>query len=197
MMAGPAINGKDIILGQQEEIMKIIGRDSAEIANAVELQSRLFDALDKPAKLNSIKDEIIELRFAEYSPEKMKHEDREQKRRELAMTVDAELQAMQTPWYNFLLTYDPADAIKDIECPIIAIFGEKDSQVLPKENAAAFENIMKKAGKNNYSLKTFPDANHLFQKAETGSPMEYGYLKKEFLPGFTDYIISEIKRVLK
>jgi len=45
-----------------------------------------------------------------------------------------------------------------------------------------------------FEIKIFEDANHLFQSAGNGSPSEYGKLKKEFTPGFLEYIKTWILR---
>ena len=45
--------------------------------------------------------------------------------------------------------------------------------------------------------KVFPDANHLFQAAGTGSPNEYAELEPEFLPGFLDTISAWILEQVK
>jgi hypothetical protein len=41
-------------------------------------------------------------------------------------------------------------------------------------------------------VESVPDANHLFQQADTGSPNEYATLPKEFAPGFLDLVTGWI-----
>ena len=43
-------------------------------------------------------------------------------------------------------------------------------------------------GNADVTFHTFPEANHLFQKAESGSPEEYATLEKAFVDGFLDMI---------
>jgi hypothetical protein len=45
---------------------------------------------------------------------------------------------------------------------------------------------LERAPTTDYTIEVIPGANHLFQEAVTGSPNEYGTLKKEFAPGFLD-----------
>ncbi len=43
-------------------------------------------------------------------------------------------------------------------------------------------------GNPDVTFHTFPEANHLFQEAETGSPAEYPLLEKAFVDGFLEMI---------
>ncbi len=38
---------------------------------------------------------------------------------------------------RFFITYDPRPTLRRLKCPVLAINGEKDLQVLPKENLDA------------------------------------------------------------
>jgi hypothetical protein len=71
----------------------------------------------------------------------------------------------------------------------LALFGEKDLQVDAKQNREMLE---KHLTHKNYTIITFPKANHLFQEALTGTIVEYSSLPKEFLPSFLPAISSWI-----
>ena len=64
----------------------------------------------------------------------------------------------------------------------MAIIGEKDLQVPPKENLIEIEKALKEGGNRHYVVKEIPGLNHLFQTAETGSPAEYGKIEETFSP---------------
>ena len=40
----------------------------------------------------------------------------------------------QKPWGPYFLTLDPSDAIAATHCPVLALNGEKDMQVIPQYN---------------------------------------------------------------
>jgi dienelactone hydrolase len=92
------------------------------------------------------------------------------------------------PWFTFFLKYDPAPTLQKVDAPVLALFGGKDVQVAAESNAAGLEAGLKAGGNPDVTVKTFPEANHLFQAANTGSPNEYGTLAQEFVPGFLDAI---------
>ena len=43
------------------------------------------------------------------------------------------------PWFRYFLTYDPRPALAKVHCPVLALIGEKDRQVPPRENLAQIE----------------------------------------------------------
>jgi uncharacterized protein len=72
---------------------------------------------------------------------------------------------------------------------MLAVFGGKDTQVPASPNAEISEQL-----KSDYRLKlevaVIEHANHLFQRANTGMPSEYGMLERQFAAGFTETILD-------
>lgn len=78
---------------------------------------------------------------------------------------------MNNVWLNYFINYDPAPDIEKTVCPVMAINGSKDSQVLSSLNLPA---IKKELPENQKDLiKEYPGMNHLFQVCTTGLPDEY------------------------
>jgi hypothetical protein len=75
-----------------------------------------------------------------------------------------------------------------VKCPVLAINGELDLQVPPKENLAAIEQALQAGGNTKYTIKEFPKLNHLFQTAVTGSPSEYAKIEETMSPDVLKFI---------
>ena len=60
-------------------------------------------------------------------------------------------------------------------------------------NRDATVRALEEGGNRNVTVHTIPGANHLFQKATTGSPSEYPFLVKELVPGLLELIAGWIK----
>jgi dienelactone hydrolase len=71
-------------------------------------------------------------------------------------------------WY-YWLNYDAKDTIKKINCPILLLQGEKDCQVSMKD-FEIWKEVLK--GRQNSSLRSFPNLNHLFMYVEGKSSGE-------------------------
>jgi fermentation-respiration switch protein FrsA (DUF1100 family) len=65
---------------------------------------------------------------------------------------------------------------------VLAINGEKDLQVDPKQNLPPIEAALKEGKNSDYTLKQLPGLNHLFQHCQTGSPSEYATIDETFAP---------------
>lgn len=101
---------------------------------------------------------------------------------------ESQTKVILSPWFRFFMSFNPADYLSKVSCPVLAINGELDLQVPSKENLEAIEKALKKAGNKNYLIKEFPSLNHLFQTATTGSPDEYKEIEETFNPEALSFI---------
>ncbi len=101
-----------------------------------------------------------------------------------------------TPWLRAFLTIDPADALRKVACPALAINGSKDRQVLPGPNLAGIRTALESGGNPHFEVQELPGLNHLFQTAETGWPREYGHIEETIAPAALDKISSWIGKWL-
>jgi pimeloyl-ACP methyl ester carboxylesterase len=77
-----------------------------------------------------------------------------------------------------------ATALAGVTCPVLAIFGELDTQVPPGLNRPPVEAAL--ANNPGATIRVYPGANHLFQQASTGLVTEYGSLEKAFVHGLLE-----------
>ncbi|MBU4253857.1 MAG: alpha/beta hydrolase, partial [Acidobacteria bacterium] len=172
------------------------GGYSEEIIQAnLDQQKKIFSIMKKHEKAEDIRTEL-QNSFND-DIKKMSVEDREALGDNPQQKFDSEMEQILTPWFRFFLTYDPLPALRKVTCPVLAINGEKDLQVPPKENLAAIEGALKEAGNTDYTLKELPGLNHIFQKAETGSVSEYIKIEEtinpEALKTIGDWILARVK----
>ena len=64
-------------------------------------------------------------------------------------------------WTEWFLNYDPKNDIKACSCPVFAVNGDKDVQVISSVNLPYIESVHG-SGKNNFIME-YPGLNHLFQ----------------------------------
>jgi fermentation-respiration switch protein FrsA (DUF1100 family) len=99
---------------------------------------------------------------------------------------------MQSAWMRYFVSFDPAPVLAAVRCPVLAMFGERDTQVPPATNRAPLEAAFAKGGNAKVTVKVYPEANHLFIHANTGQASEYASLPKVFVPGFLDDVSTWI-----
>jgi len=102
--------------------------------------------------------------------------------------VDCILSGYDIPWFRSFLAHDPRLVLAQVKCPALLVFEERDLQVPAEDHLPAMVQALLQGNHNDFSVKTFPGANHLFQAAATGSPAEYERLPKEFVPGFLEFL---------
>ncbi|MEP0005764.1 MAG: alpha/beta hydrolase [Balneola sp.] len=103
--------------------------------------------------------------------------------------TDQLAQIYSSPQVKSLLFYVPTDDLEKINVPTLVLFGGKDTQVTITQNQAKIRKALEISG-TEFEIKIFDDANHLFQKANTGLANEYPQLDKKFVDGFLDHIIK-------
>lgn len=87
---------------------------------------------------------------------------------------------MNNPWINWFIDYDPSDDIRQTRCPVFALNGDRDCQVISTLCLPAFQRQLPTSKKNR--IKQYPGLNHLFQHSATGVPTEYGEIEETIAP---------------
>jgi uncharacterized protein len=96
--------------------------------------------------------------------------------------LQSQVRLMVSPWFRFSLDYDPVPTLQKTMCPVLALNGEKDLQVAPKENLAKIQKALQDGGNKDFQTAELPGLNHLFQHSPTGSPTEYGSILETMAP---------------
>ena len=107
-----------------------------------------------------------------------------------ARTAAREVEIYTSDWFRSLLEYDPTVDWEQVTVPVLGVFGGKDAQVLAEQNEPALVEALAVAGNEDVTALTIPDANHLFQEADTGAVPEYSQLDPEFIDGFLDVVVD-------
>jgi uncharacterized protein len=189
LMAGTAVSGEDVIMEQSRAIMTANGEADSNITTSLKYSKKIMDAVVKNEDLTQLKKDLKIEFLKEY--DLLSEDDKKSitnKEEYAEGKVEGTIQAFSSPWMKYFLAYDPEPALEKVKCPVLALFGELDMQVLPSQNEELMREALKKSGNKDFTIKVFPKANHLFQTANNGSPKEYGKLPKEFVDGFLDYV---------
>lgn len=170
-LAGPALPGGEIITSQVERIAQASGLSVEAIAYNTAFQRRLMEAVaahaaDAEAARGAVERLLLE---SGRSPA------------EAAQLATA----MSSDWYRGMVAHDPAESLRAIRAPMLAVFGGKDLQVPAEPNAAAVSRH-----KPDAEVVILPGLNHLFQAAQTGLPAEYGQIETTLDPSVIDTVVD-------
>lgn len=110
------------------------------------------------------------------------------------MTVEKYRQTvapMKNHWIDWFNDYDPTENIRKTRCPVFALNGDRDCQVISTLCLPALKQLLPPSKK--HLIKEYPSLNHLFQHCKTGLPEEYGQIEETISPEVLQDIAAWIK----
>ncbi len=189
LMAGPGLSGYDVSIEQAVMLAADSGRSAEEVEKVRTRQTQVMDTVVSDEGWDELKAMLIEATVEQLSQltdaQKAQIGDLEAY---AAQVITPQIAMLQSPWFRFFIAYDPAEDLAQIDVPVLAIFGGVDLQVPAEANAEAVRTALAAAGNEDVTIEIIPNANHLFQAAESGGVDEYGLLAPEFVPGFMELI---------
>jgi alpha-beta hydrolase superfamily lysophospholipase len=189
-LAGPGVTGQQIIVRQSEDISRLSGVKEEEIKETIETNKRLYSVLRKEKDNKLAETKILALYKKILEKKKTSSEDTEKAVNQLKMTFGAGTYT----WFRYFIMTDPAIFWKKVECPVLALNGEKDVQVAADENLRDIAKALKSSGNKSGKTVKLPGLNHLFQHCKTGLPSEYNTIEETFSPDalkmISDWILA-------
>ncbi len=176
MMAGTGVPGDQILPAQGEAI---------EVANGKSPEEAAKNAAKEKEMLTLVETEKDDAALQKELKEKMAGEVPEAQ-------IGLQISQITSVWFRYFLTYDPATALRKVTCPVLAINGSLDKQVLPDQNLPAIRKALAASGNQHVEVDELPGLNHLFQTAKTGSPAEYSQIEETMSPVALDKMATWI-----
>ena len=109
------------------------------------------------------------------------------------ITIEYLRNMLKGAWIEWFMDYDPSENIANTKCPVFALNGTKDSQVIATQNIPALRRLLPKNKKN--VIKEYEGLNHLFQHCEKGTPDEYFKIEETFSEEVINDIIAWVKQL--
>lgn len=166
MMAGTGVRGDEVIPAQLAAIEEANGKTRAEAEKDAAAEREMLLMAEHSADDAAIENKVRELSGGNIPDAQL----------------GAEIKQIRSPWFRYFLEYDPAIALRKVKCPVLAINGEKDRQVLPDQNLPAIRQALQAGGNTHFEVDELPGLNHLFQTAKSGSPSEYAEIDETISP---------------
>lgn len=178
LLAGPGVNGRVVLESQSWEMGKTAGATDETLNFNKTLTSLAYNVLKTETESSKIKSEV-KLAINKFKKEL------EEKSSPYAMYIsDAMINQLSSqiasPWLSTFIITEPKNYLEKTNCPILALNGSKDLQVLPKLNLGGINKALKTANNKDVTIKELEDLNHLFQTAKTGSVQEYSQIEETF-----------------
>lgn len=180
-LAGPGVRGKTILLDQSEYISRLSGVPDSIVEDNRKLMEGVYRLMEENDSYSGWVKGVDSL-VGEFYGEKPDRNYTGEEIGQIKTNLLSSIPQGSFPWLRFFVMYDPSTLWDSIHCPVLALNGEKDSQVLAEKNITAIRDGLTASGNRHVTAEILPGLNHLFQHCDTGLPSEYGKIEETFDP---------------
>jgi len=197
-LAGLGVKGEDIIIKQCTDGFTRAGFNKDYVNRMISLYRSMIDLSNQ--HINDATDNDLKPAFAKFMETWLKQQPESFlsqagfKGPNANSYINTLAANLYLPWMRYFNNYDPAAALTKLTIPVLALNGEKDTQVSAKENLAGFDSLLTKAGNKHFKTMAMPGLNHLFQHANTGQLSEYGKIEETISPEVLEIITQWIQK---
>ena len=194
MLAGLGQNNGDIIIFQKSLAAREHGADENTLTLMRSWYERLYALLAEDTDDATAEKKIRALHATLTTDEKEKlgwpdHE------------LNNEIAGQLRPHWRYDLWHDPCAILRKVRCPVLALGGEKDTQVPAKENLAGIEQALKAGGNTRFTVREFPGMNHGFQTVSPshtpGKASDGETISPLVLQTISDWIIAQTRTTME
>ena len=182
LLGASAVPGDELMMAQTRAILEASGAGQAQIDAAADANRRIYDIV-----LSDISDEEAADRVRSVM------EDLGVASRQ----IDAQVAALTSRWYRAFLRYNPAPLLGELTQPVLALYGELDTQVPADVNAPAMREALSAAPTDRNRVRVLDGVNHLLQPATTGSTAEYSQIEVTVAESVLEAITSWLDEVVE
>ncbi len=193
LLAGTGVSGRDILVRQVADISRANSAEAIDevfIMKQSELQEALLDLVIADDDQEAIEEAFRTLSYhqLEALTDDTSAEVSEAIRAQVEAGLAGGLAQVQSPWFKYFLALDPAVALREVKCDVLAVNGSLDLQVAADQNLPTIVAALKAGGNEQVTTKEFAGMNHLFQSCETGSPSEYAEIEETISPMVLEFV---------
>lgn len=172
-LAGMVVSGKELLIDQNRLLLTRANYPRQVVEDYCNLLSEAFDGNESITK---------KLESADIP-------------KDLRDNLQPVLWQIKTPYMQYFLKLDMRDRLGNIECPVLALNGTKDTQVSYTNNLEALKTGLRANPQN--KIMALDDLNHLFQHCQTGSTTEYATIEETMSPEVLETICQWINSALE
>jgi uncharacterized protein len=184
LLAAPATRGEDTLLNQSELIGRAGGLTDSQLDASLGFDQAAYALVRQEKDTSVLTQKLVALvkdsgLDAAFPPS----------------ALETQLRMLTSPWFRFFLDYDPLPNFKQVKCPVLALYGQKDLQVSSQANLQLVRKALTDAGNTHVEARELPNLNHLFQHAYTGTPAEYSAIEETISPEVLTLIVDWVGKL--
>ena len=164
-LAGAAAQGIDILIGQNKAILPLQGVPQEMANDYATVLKVIFEDRIQGTKIDNPSQYVTGICESHkiYLPLQL-------------MTNLEKCISFGGQWIDYFLTYDPTTAIRQITCPVMALNGTLDMQVLCQDNIPLIKQHLPE--NKQHLIKEYEALNHFFQHCTPATALNYGQIEE-------------------
>jgi pimeloyl-ACP methyl ester carboxylesterase len=178
LMGGPSVPGYEILVEQAAQIAAAQGAPSGTVDSIRSVRRRTMEVVRTAPDTATMAEDLRALLEQEGAGD-----DR----------VRSQISQVTDPWFRFFVQHDPAPALRQVDVPVLALYGSKDLQVPAGQNADPMRAALQASPSDDATVRVLDGLNHLFQPAETGLPSKYAQIDTTMAPAALETISAWIR----
>lgn len=180
-LAGPGLDVIDLMIEQNEKVLQDILQPE-DLQKYIKGLKPIFQFITEDEELSIRQDSIN--RYAKQLYNSLDSAGAKKVAPSDAVFAMSMSSLLYNKWMTYFLSYKPEQYLSQVTCPILALNGSKDIQVLPSNLKA----IKDKAASTDVTTIELENLNHLFQSCTRCTVAEYNMLVETFSPAALDTI---------
>ena len=173
MLAGTGVSGTEVLKLQGEAVIRASGGSDQDVAEQHAMHDMIFRVLrsekDDKAAVDKMMAEWGQMKVNKSAPAS-------------DQAIRAQFTSVTSAELRSFFFYDPAEALRKLKVPVLALNGSRDLQVPPQQNLPPITAALAAAGNSDFTVSELPGLNHLFQKCNKCTVQEYAELEETFSP---------------
>jgi hypothetical protein len=167
LMAGPSVPASELLVAQSTAIAAAQGASEVAVDSIREVQHRTLEALRTAPDSATAAARLRTILNEQGATDEQ---------------IRLQIEQSTTPWFRYFIRYDPVPALQQLDVPVLALYGGKDLQVPPAQNAGPMRTALEASPSGDVTVRVLDGLNHLFQPADTGAPNEYAQIETTMAP---------------
>lgn len=175
MMAGTGVSFGEVVAGQIAQELRSQGAPDEVVAAIRSWHLKMYEIVGK-ATDNAAAERELRSAFDSLDDQT------KQKINWSSETLQREMPGLLGPWWRYAMQYSPKATLARVTCPVLALNGGKDTQVIASDNLKSIAEALKTGKNSHFDIKELPGLNHMFQTAPTGAESEYVHIEETLSP---------------
>jgi pimeloyl-ACP methyl ester carboxylesterase len=183
LLATPAMTGENTLLRQSELIARAGGLPEEQITRSLDFDRKAYATVREEKNVAALEKKLDVLVQQSGLGEAMP-----------PAALQAQIRFMTSPWFRQFLDYDPEPVLEKLQCPVLALSGDRDLQVDSTENVPLLRKASEASENKDFTVVEVAGVNHLFQTAPSGAPALYGAIEETMAPQVLTAVTSWVAR---